>query len=579
MDRPPPGGAAAAGAAAPLPPPPPAPGPAGAVDECAPYGYDVFVHIGSGSQLIVCDTYGKSDPYVVVKITTPDGFELQYKTHTVWRSVNPDIDEWFTVTNAPRGTVLALSVFDKDTFSADDPMGSAEWVFGPWLPVEDAAAAARRQRQLETAAAAAAARVLGRQRQQEEQEQERRRRRPWWRETLGGGGGRGGGGPAPRRHRSWWGAWSPSWHGPSRATSIRGALPLDLPLVHPSRPGAPAGQLHLRVAHRASAAPGAVRTRGPVRFRENRSSLLGLLLGKWGGEKEYAHCTYKLFLHGVDAFLPERVEWNRGHAAAAAIFNSPLALSGVRAQHAALYAQGSGLGRALRALAARGRGRWGRWAVSRDGLLAGGGDLLALLDYGARGGEPRFYTYTLTETWRFSETDASFLGDVLSKHAVHGGGAAAVAYAGEFVVLPAKEYEAAAARASDCDGARAASGHGNGDCGGGGGGGDDRTLRGAPAAAAGGCGVRGPGDGEWLGGGGGGSDVGEVAPQEAFVLCIDNNSGTYRPPASRLPALRALLEANFPGLRVRTVDAVSQAQLLRELQALAPSRLKPGAAR
>ena len=53
-------------------------------------------------------------------------------------------------------------------------------------------------------------------------------------------------------------------------------------------------------------------------------------------------------------------------------------------------------------------------------------------------------------------------------------------------------------------------------------------------------------------------------------------AGTYAPPGKLLPQRQALLETNLPGLRVVTLDAPSQAQLLRELHALAPSRLPPG---
>jgi hypothetical protein len=50
------------------------------------------------------------------------------RTHTVWRSVNPEFNEWFELLNVSPGTRVTLAVFDKDTVSADDPMGAAEWV-------------------------------------------------------------------------------------------------------------------------------------------------------------------------------------------------------------------------------------------------------------------------------------------------------------------------------------------------------------------------------------------------------------------------------------------------------------------
>ena len=39
-----------------------------------------------------------------------------------------------------------------------------------------------------------------------------------------------------------------------------------------------------------------------------------------------------------------------------------------------------------------------------------------------------------------------------------------------------------------------------------------------------------------------------------YELIIDNDSGTYRPDKSILPDLKAFLQANFPGLHIRTMD-------------------------
>jgi hypothetical protein len=50
------------------------------------------------------------------------------RTHTVWRTVNPEFNEWFDLLNVAPGTRVTLSVFDKDTLSTDDPMGRADWV-------------------------------------------------------------------------------------------------------------------------------------------------------------------------------------------------------------------------------------------------------------------------------------------------------------------------------------------------------------------------------------------------------------------------------------------------------------------
>ncbi len=46
----------------------------------------------------------------------------------MWRTVDPCFDEYLEVLNVPAATAVTLSVFDKDTLSADDPMGTAVWV-------------------------------------------------------------------------------------------------------------------------------------------------------------------------------------------------------------------------------------------------------------------------------------------------------------------------------------------------------------------------------------------------------------------------------------------------------------------
>ncbi|GIL81844.1 hypothetical protein Vretifemale_10824 [Volvox reticuliferus] len=140
----------------------------------------------------------------------------------------------------------------------------------------------------------------------------------------------------------------------------------------------------------------------------------------------------------------------------------------------------------------------------------------------------------------FSETGAEFFSDMMSKHAMHAGCAEGVVYAGEFCLLPGKlaatfmsianvhAVEAVEAAASLAE----------------------VEVEAADATAA-LKGIGGDQAGDWM-------------------LVVDNNSGTYAPPAMQLPVLAALLQHNFAGLRVEVL-AQDDARLTA-LQARVPSR-------
>lgn len=94
------------------------------------------------------------------------------------------------------------------------------------------------------------------------------------------------------------------------------------------------------------------------------------------------------------------------------IFRSNVLLSGVRTQHATLYATHLG--------------------KSRLGVLQDAADFFALFNGGMRGGQRRYFTYSLMpDSLRCSETGAGFFTDFMSKHAMHAGGAEEVLFAGE----------------------------------------------------------------------------------------------------------------------------------------------------
>lgn len=105
--------------------------------------------------------------------------------------------------------------------------------------------------------------------------------------------------------------------------------------------------------------------------------------------------------------------------------------------------------------------------------------------------KPAVYTYIISaedDSFRFSETGAAFFVDFASKHALHSNCAESVRYSGEFHPRPEGGWD------KFCDDTP-----------------DDQTK---------------------------------------WELVIDNNSGTYAPDVKLLPALKGLLEYNFPGIGI-----------------------------
>jgi len=73
-----------------------------------------------GINLAYRDARG-SDPYVVLRLG-----KQKLKTSVKKRSVNPIWQEELTLSITNPNSSIKLAVFDKDTFSKDDPMGNAE---------------------------------------------------------------------------------------------------------------------------------------------------------------------------------------------------------------------------------------------------------------------------------------------------------------------------------------------------------------------------------------------------------------------------------------------------------------------
>ncbi|KAG8851755.1 hypothetical protein FRB96_009120 [Tulasnella sp. 330] len=147
-------------------------------------------------------------------------------------------------------------------------------------------------------------------------------------------------------------------------------------------------------------------------------------------------------------------------------------------------------------------------ATDITGTLSHGGDLLRLFKDVAPNHQlrPVMYTYIIDNNgaWRFSETGPLLKGlvvDFVSKHAVHANSAPSVRYSGEFHWRPVVKDGWAGLKGKDA----------------------------------------------------------HKSPKTQWELVIDNNSGTYAPDKALLSNLKALLEHNFPGLRVVALDQADPA--------------------
>ncbi|CAA6673182.1 unnamed protein product [Spirodela intermedia] len=65
---------------------------------------------------------------------TPTWFSLQkLKTRVVKKNINPEWNDDLTLSVVDPAQAIKLVVYDKDTFSVDDPMGNADFDLRPFL--------------------------------------------------------------------------------------------------------------------------------------------------------------------------------------------------------------------------------------------------------------------------------------------------------------------------------------------------------------------------------------------------------------------------------------------------------------
>ncbi|CAD5334250.1 unnamed protein product [Arabidopsis thaliana] len=87
------------------------------------------VTVIQGKKLVIRD-FKSSDPYVIVKLGNESA-----KTKVINNCLNPVWNEELSFTLGDPAAVLALEVFDKDRFKADDKMGHASLSLQPLISV------------------------------------------------------------------------------------------------------------------------------------------------------------------------------------------------------------------------------------------------------------------------------------------------------------------------------------------------------------------------------------------------------------------------------------------------------------
>ncbi|KAH0836072.1 hypothetical protein AYO21_02713 [Fonsecaea monophora] len=168
----------------------------------------------------------------------------------------------------------------------------------------------------------------------------------------------------------------------------------------------------------------------------------------------------------------------------------------------------------------------------------------------------RIFTYVLTldGQLRFTETGKEFGIDLLSKHTMHSDVSIYIAFSGEFFIRRIKHAKAHRnddnVHPSDETHPPATPPE------------EERDNIGTSSSSGGGSSSQAH-DAQPLTNG---TAASESREPWHYELVIDNDSGTYRPNAAKLPLLRSYLTENFPGLKVRTLDCQADAELQQKLK-------------
>lgn len=149
---------------------------------------------------------------------------------------------------------------------------------------------------------------------------------------------------------------------------------------------------------------------------------------------------------------------------------------------------------------------------------------LEFAHYG-QGGQIFTYVITLDGQLRFTETGKEFGIDMLSKHTMHSDVSIYIAYSGEFFVRRRKLRHRRQSPSSHPE--------------------SDFPVE----------------EGDLP------EEITEISTEPFdYELFIDNDSGTYRPNAEKLPLLKEFLTSNFPGLHVTTLDCQKDAERMGQMK-------------